>query len=323
MEARLLDFFLRTLELGSINRAAAELSLSQPALSRWLSILERQIGQPLLIRTRQGIRPTDAGELLADRARPILRQLNALRDEIGEKTSAQVALGMPSSMQQLITAPFAYRMARENPHISVRVYEGLNNDLRRWMEQGVVDAAVMLSTEHAPDAFNMMPLICEQLVLIGDKSAGLQLDTPVPISRVGAVEIILPGRPKSVRAHVENALHRVGLRYRSRFEAETPSLCLELTKRGLGFTVMPYCALHGRPDVGEFSAAPIRNLKVIWALYVNHSREYSVAVRALNTKLAAFINSQIASGLWPFAQAMHARTHPSSMPGTRRRARSI
>ena len=117
MDARRLEFFLRTVELGSINRAATELNLSQPSLSRWLSILERDVGAPLLVRTRQGVRTTAAGEVLVERVRPILRQLNALRNEIGAKASSQVTFGMPFSMQRLVTAPFVCQIAQEKPHV--------------------------------------------------------------------------------------------------------------------------------------------------------------------------------------------------------------
>ena len=94
VEARLLEYFLRVVELGSINRAAAELRLSQPSLSRWLSLLEREIGSALLIRTKQGIRTTDAGQVLVERVQPVLRQLQLLRDEIGKKATSQVTLGL-------------------------------------------------------------------------------------------------------------------------------------------------------------------------------------------------------------------------------------
>lgn len=306
LEARLLEYFLRAVELGSINRAAAELNLSQPSLSRWLSILEREVGNPLLIRTRQGIRPTDAGEILAERARPILRQLNELRAEIGEKASAQATLGMPCSMQQFVTAPFAHRLAQENPHLSVRIYEGINNDLRRWMEQGLVDAGVMVCTERAPDAFTTIPLVCEQLILVGARNDGLRLDKPVSISRLGAVPLILPGRPNVIRAHVEHAIHRTGGTYHNRLDAEMPSLCLELVRRGLGYTVMPYCVLHGKVDgASDLSAAPIKNLKVIWALHINRSREHSVTVRTVIQELRSFMKTLVASGDWRFAETIH------------------
>lgn len=304
LDARRLEFFLRTVELGSINRAAAELNLSQPSLSRWLSILERDVGVRLLVRTRQGVRTTSAGEMLVERVRPILRQLNALRNEIGARASSQVTFGMPSAMQRLVTAPFVCQIARDRPDVSLHVHEGLNNAIRGWMEQGLIDAGVMLCTERVPDGFSTLPLVVEQLLLVGDKRANLKLDLPVPITTLGAVPVILPGRPNVVRAQIEHALRRAGCKYHSQFDADTPSLCLELTRRGLGFTVMPYCAVHGR---GEFTAAPIQELKVIWAMHVNRAREHSDTVRDFTKELRKYIAAQVNSGKWRFAQTMPGR----------------
>ncbi|MBV8744772.1 MAG: LysR family transcriptional regulator [Xanthobacteraceae bacterium] len=305
MEARLLEYFLRVVELGSINRAAAELNLSQPSLSRWLSLLEREIGSALLIRTRQGIRTTDAGQVLVERVQPVLRQLHLLRDEIGKKATAQVTLGMPVSMQRVVTAPFAEEILRNQPHISLRVYEGINNAIRRWMEEGLLDAGIMVLTERAPRTFSAFPLATEQLMLVGDCNARLRLDTPVTLSRLDAADLILPGRPNAIRAQIENAIRRAGYAYRCRFEAETVALCLELTRRGLGYTVTPSCALDNRVFQDEdLTAAPIRNLTVTWALHINRAREHSVAVRALTTALRNFVVATISARKWRFAQVV-------------------
>ena len=83
-----------------------------------------------------------------------------------------------------------------------------------------------------------MPLVVEQLLLVGSAQARLALDSPVPISQLDNIPMILPGRPNVVRAQVEHALRRAGGNYNSRFEADTPSLCLELTRRGLGFSAL-------------------------------------------------------------------------------------
>jgi LysR family nitrogen assimilation transcriptional regulator len=310
MEARQIEYFLRIVELGSINRAAAELRMSQPSLSRWLALLEHEVGASLLVRTPQGIRMTDAGQLLVDRAGPILRQLHALRDEIGKKASAQFNIAMPFSLQQLVTAPFAEHIIRKTPHIALRIYEGINNSIRVWLEEGAVDAAVMEAMERSPDTFSATPLVREQLLLVGDKSAGLKIDTPVPLSRLGFAHLILPGRPNVVSAHVENAMQRAGHRFQNRFEVETLSLCLELTRRGLGYTVMPYSALHGRiAQSTVLTAAPIQNLAVTWQLYLNRARTYAVSSRAVVDILQQQIKATIASGEWRFAEIP--KTRPS------------
>lgn len=302
MEARLLEYFLRVIEVGSINRAAGDLNLSQPSLSRWLSVLEREIGATLLIRTRQGVRTTDAGQLLLERVQPILRQLHLLRDEIGQKASTQVTLGMPASMQRVVTGPFAEEIIRHQPQIRMRVYEGINNAIRNWMEEGLLDAGVMALTERIPDTFSTVSLVTEQLLLVGDNTAGLRLDTPVPLSRLGRAHFILPGRPNVIRTQVENAVRRAGYKLKTRFEAETLALCLELARRGVGHTVIPSCALHDDLlRTGELSAAPIKNLNITWALHINRSREHSVGVRALTLALRTFVASKISSGEWRFA----------------------
>lgn len=173
MEARVLEYFLRVVEHGSINRAAEELRLSQPSLSRWLNLLESEVGTQLLIRTRRGIHPTDAGELLIERVRPILRQLDLLQEEVGKKGRTEIALGMPHSMQRVITAPFATAFSNANPNTTLRVHEGINNALRKWMEEGLVDLAIMTSLEQVPASFDSTPIVREQLVLVGDRHSGL------------------------------------------------------------------------------------------------------------------------------------------------------
>ena len=318
MEAKVLEYFLRVVEHGSINRAAEELRLSQPSLSRWLNMLEREVGTQLLIRTRRGIRPTDAGSLLVDRVRPILRQLDVLREEIGAKGKTALTLGMPLSMQRIVTVPFVEQLANNGEHITLRIYEGINNALRRWMEEGMLDLAVIARLEHAPASFEVTPLVRENLVLVGDRRSGLSVDQPVPVSRLGRVHMIMPGRPNVIRDYVENAVIRAGHTFENRIEPETLSLCLELTRRGLGYTVMPSCALQGRTDIGDDLAfAPIRGLDLAWDLCVNRARLHTVAVHAVATSLRAFVEARIASRAWLLAVATGPGAAPAKTPQRR------
>ncbi len=304
MEARQIEHFLRIVELGSINKAATDLRMSQPSLSRVLSSLEQEVGAALLLRTPQGVRLTEAGEVLVERARPILRQLQLLRDDIGKRASSHFSLAMPFSLQRFITAPLAEAVLREAPETTLRVYEGINNSIRIWMETGMVDAAIMVSTERAPDTFSASPLLHEQLVLVGDRNAGLRLDTPVPLSRLGIAHLILPGRPNVISAQVENAMRRAGHRFNNSFEAESLSLCLELTRRGLGYTVMPYSALHHQlSESGELTAAPVKTLSVTWNLHINRARSYAVSTRSVIGMLNAQVRNAVDTQVWRFAKS--------------------
>ena len=99
-------------------------------------------------------------------------------------------------------------------------------------------------------------------------------------SLLGAAQLILPGRPNVISAQVENVLRRSGLPYQNRFEAESRSLCPELTRRGLGYMVLPYSALHHQLEIGgDLSAAPIRTLSVTWQLHDNRARFWRAVFR--------------------------------------------
>jgi DNA-binding transcriptional LysR family regulator len=72
------------------------------------------------------VKLTDAGTLLAERARPILRQIELLRREIGRQAFSQVSVALPLSLQRRVSMPFALRIAKELSHVALRVYEGMD-----------------------------------------------------------------------------------------------------------------------------------------------------------------------------------------------------
>jgi LysR family nitrogen assimilation transcriptional regulator len=132
--------------------------------------------------------------------------------------------------------------------------------------------------------------------------------------------MIMPGRPNVVRAYVENSMRRAGHVFHSRIEAETLSLCIELSRRNLGYTPMPYSMVHGRLGArATISAAPIEGLFLTWNICVNRARAHTAAVRSIAAALRTFIDGRIARGEWPFAErvgrlperAGHASLKPS------------
>ena len=69
---------------GSFSAAGQALGLTQPAVSRQVTLLERQAGAQLLHRTRQGVRPTEAGRLLVEHAEAILDRLALASEQLAE-----------------------------------------------------------------------------------------------------------------------------------------------------------------------------------------------------------------------------------------------
>ncbi len=302
MDLHLVDCFLRIAEFGSINRAASDMEITQPALSRRIAALEHDLGTQLLIRDARGVKLTDAGTMLVNGARPILRQAELLRDEIGRQANTQVSIGLPFSMHRLITAPFAASEIKAQASISLRVYEGFIHHLREWMQQGLIDVAVMDFREGESTQWEHIPLIREQLLLVGAADSGLALERPVGAEELGNCRLILPGRPNIFRLNVDTYLKRNGQKFRRAADAETLPLCLALVKDGLGHTVMPYCALYEFQHIDLLRAAPISGLFMNWSIYINKARRHTTGVRNTASHLKRMMTGLVNDGHWPFAE---------------------
>ena len=100
MDLKQLEYFVRVAELGSFTRAAIELDVAQPALSRQVRLLEVELRQTLLVRNGRGAVATEAGKVLLEHGRGILHQVERAREDLGRLRgglSGRVAVGLPSS----------------------------------------------------------------------------------------------------------------------------------------------------------------------------------------------------------------------------------
>ena len=82
MDLKQLEYFLAVAEERSVTRAAVRLHLTQPPLSAQLARLEHELGVPLLVRHRRGVDLTEAGRVLAERARRLLAEAEATAEEV-------------------------------------------------------------------------------------------------------------------------------------------------------------------------------------------------------------------------------------------------
>ena len=107
VELRELRSFIHVARVGSFSRAAAELFITQPALSRQIKKLEDEYGVTLLIRHGRGVKLTAAGSSLLERAETVSHYMaqtaEQLRSSVIDATPS-VTIGVPPALGLLITA---------------------------------------------------------------------------------------------------------------------------------------------------------------------------------------------------------------------------
>lgn len=142
LELRQLRHLLALADHGGIGRAAVALGMTQPALTRSLKELERQVGVALFDRSRSGVTPTDDGRLFIQRARALVYAADELdRDVFRGRApgSGQVTLGAGPYPAETIVPSAMARFAAGHPLVRVRVVVRDWDELLRRLRQREVD----------------------------------------------------------------------------------------------------------------------------------------------------------------------------------------
>lgn len=297
MDLNQLEYFLRVAELGSINRAAKELGLSQPALSRSLSQLERDLGQQLVVRCRTGITITEAGSILASRGLVLLREAGAIREELANDPAGRVVVGMPAGLRHIVTLPALQVMRSSSPSTVVRVHEGFNVFLCDMMKHGLLDIAVIAVEQVSEVSVVPEMLVREPLVLV--RCAKLPPPrAPAEIEDVVEYPLALPGRPNVVRGIVDRAIRERRLTAKIPLEPENPELCLDFVRCELVGQTVTLRSVLAEKDTSGMHVVPFAERELYWTFLVHRQRHQIAPVRRFASIIQSTIVEAVHNGPW-------------------------
>jgi LysR family nitrogen assimilation transcriptional regulator len=295
LDLRLLWYFKRTAEIGSLTRAAAELGTSQPALTRHIMRLEHELRATLLLRDRRGVTPTEAGALVLDKAENLLRLEQAMKDDIGALSrtiAGDVALCMPSSFHWVVTAPMTNVVTANFPDIRLRLMDGFDHLSRAQLKSRSADIGVIVSDpDSILEGVDCRPVATEQLCLIGSTPPAIP-PGPVHLAKIPSLPLILPNGQNTLRRRLELAFRHAHLSPNI-IEVDSYQLMTDLIHQSRGYTIAPSCFVVRRREE-QYWWTPINNLSIAWSIAIQETRARSPAVVAVAEVLRQHINSWIA-----------------------------
>lgn len=166
MELFQLRYFLKAAEREGFTRAAVELGISQPALSRAIANLELELGQPVFERQGRRVALTDAGRLLQSRAQQVVSLLEDAKNEItddGESGRLRIA-AIPTIAPYFLPGVLR-EFSRQHPRATVLIQEDVTDNALRKCAQGEVDA-VILALPVPARHLDVEELFEEELILV-------------------------------------------------------------------------------------------------------------------------------------------------------------
>ncbi|MEV4242393.1 LysR family transcriptional regulator [Streptosporangium canum] len=233
---------------GSVTAAARELHYSQPSVSHHLARLEAETGAKLIQRAGRGIRLTETGRLLAERATEIVGRIDSASAElsahVGLRAGRARLAAFPSALGTFVPEAAAL-LARDHPGLELRLTETEPPEALRMLRAGYVDVAVIFrydDTAPEDDGIQLVHLLDDPSYLVTSGRTG-DLFSHRDSRWIGGCD--------RCRSHLLDLCARAGFEPEIAFTTDDIVAVQALVAAGIGVTVLPALALqaHRHPKV--------------------------------------------------------------------------
>lgn len=258
MDIKQLRYFATIAQVGSFSRAATVLRVTQPSLSKQISLLEEALGRRLFVRNGRGVSPTEAGLRLQRHARRILDQLAEAEADVRATGAGRFAIGLPYTLAATIATELLSRLRKLEPSADLAVIQGRSTFLVDSLCTGAIDVAITYTPPATP-LVETTPLITEELFLMASlrNAKALARKGPVTLADLCEFPLIAPSRPNAIRATFEEALRRARKVPKVAMEIDNIETIIELVAKGEGFAVLSNLSRNLSPHKQDVVPLPI------------------------------------------------------------------
>ncbi|GAA3878984.1 LysR substrate-binding domain-containing protein [Saccharothrix violaceirubra] len=248
-----LAYFLAVARTRNFTRAAEQVRVAQPSLSKQIHALERELGAELFSRARGNVALTPAGEALLPVASRIVSDVDTARLEVAELVGlrrGRLRVGATPSLCGSLFADVLKAYHDAFPGIRVLVEEGGSRDLVRALEAGDLDLALVIASPVDADrALTVIPVLREELVV----ASPTPFDSArLPVAALRDRPLVMFRTGYDLRETTSAACREAGFEPRFAVEGGEMDAVLRFVEVGLGWAIVPSTvlatrSLHGVP----------------------------------------------------------------------------
>lgn len=263
--------------------------------------------QQLLIRTKRGVTPTEAGNILYSHAQAILRQCDQIHSAVnnaGQSLNGQVSVGLaPGTAASQLAVPLLQAVRKQHPGILLYLNENFGTALGDLVLNGRMDMAVFYGTSMAA-GLSCQPLMKEDLYLVGAHSV-LNPGKYVELSDVAKMNLFMPRSHNVTRRLVDDAMALRRLSANIIGEIESAATLTAAVASGLGVTILPESAARAMtgPAKAWMSCISSPSIQVPLSLCVSETLALSQEAMAVKKILLSLVFEQTAPVLEPMLVA--------------------
>jgi DNA-binding transcriptional LysR family regulator len=270
------EAFVEVAREGALGRAAANLFVTQPALTARLQALEGELGQALFTRTRRGMVLTDAGRTFlpyAERALETLRDGAALVGEVARGTSGQLAIGAAPAVSTYVLPPLLDRFVHEHPGVRLLVRTGHSEEIVDMVLRSEVQLGLV--RELRDPRVTSRAMYADELVLVVDPEHPFAKRRSVPVEGLAEQRLIFFDRTSSYYDLTNAMFREAGVSPRGAIELDNIDAAKKMVQQGLGVALLPNTAVSEDVERGLLRRIEITGARPIRRRIVLISRPQS------------------------------------------------
>ena len=230
--------FYTVANTGNISKAAKELYISQPAISKSIQKLEESVGCKLFSRSSRGVVLTDEGKLLYEHVSEAFETLTQGEEKLKRSIELGVGhlkIGVSSTLCKYLLLPYLKEFIRQNPHISISISCQSTNDTLKLLEDNKIDIGLIGKPENLKNIhFDFLEEIEDIFVAAKDylrnlKARGIQKDHILQSST-----LMLLDKNNMTRQYIDDYLQENQIIIKDSIDISDMDLLIDFARIGVG-----------------------------------------------------------------------------------------
>ena len=270
---------LTLISAGSYTKAAGMLSLTQPAVSHQMRLLEEEYGIRLFYSGRKTLKLTPEGEILVKYAQRLVALDAKARRAIDDarKNMRRFTVGITTTLGEYLVSQIFSNYCSEHPEVNINIVTDTINNIYEMLSLGQVDLAIV-EGGLTREKYTSVLLDTDYLCLVVGPNHPLAHRKSVSLPELKKERFILRSASAGTRTLFESHLHRMNediSAFNIIIETDNITTIKELVNSGLGVTIMAHSACLDEAASGRLVLVPIENMNMPREINMVYHQDFS------------------------------------------------
>jgi len=269
-----LEVFVKVAEKESFSRAAEELHMTQPAVSQYIQLFEREMGTKLLERSNKYVRLNKAGEIVYHHAKEIIglyTKMQRLVDDVTNKTSGPLSIGASYTFGEYVLPHIIALTLEKYPLIKPTITIGNTKEIAELVTSHQLDIGI-IEGGLKNTKLNIEPFSKDKMyVFVSSNHRLASRDEEIQVSELEDETWIVRENGSGTREATDDVFHIFHLAPQKIMEFGSNQLIKESVEAGLGVSLLSHWAIRKEVEIGSLKILKIKGLP--------YTRQFSAIVQ--------------------------------------------